>query len=331
MPLLGRIPAALIKSARTLVPGAPLNSNQDSMQTRPNRGNYDGALEPARWEGLPSSTHPGLFETCANPGCDSGWLKIWRSRKTPVFESGWCCSAECTRACVEMAFRREMDGRGVTPDAHRHRIPLGLSMLEQGWITAGQLREALEAQKMAGGGRLGQWLVCHRTVTEDTVTRALGLQWSCPVLGVEFHDAEGMTALLPRFFSDAFGALPLRVAAGKILYMGFENRPDPVLALAVERMTGLRVESGLVAASLFRAAHTRLLGAPFPRVELIETASESALMHAMVRAIERAQPIESRLVRVHECLWLRMWLRPQHTAAPEPDAIEDLVGAAIGR
>jgi len=37
-------------------------------------------------------------------------------------------------------------------------------------------------------------------VTEEQVTRALGLQWSCPVLGVEFHDVEAMTALVPRFF-----------------------------------------------------------------------------------------------------------------------------------
>jgi len=157
------------------------------------------------------------------------------------------------------------------------------------------------------------------------------LQWSCPVLGIEFHDAEGMTPVLPRFFANASGALPLRVAAGKILYMGFESRPDPVLALAVERMTGLRVETGLVAGSLFRAAHTRLLSAAFPRVELIETASELALIHSMVRAVERLQPVESRLVRVHECLWLRMWLRPQRTPVPEPDAIEDLVGVAARR
>ena len=57
--------------------------------------------------------------------------------------------------------------------------------------------------------------------------------------------------LLPRLFVDAFGALPLRVAAGKLLYLGFEDRLDPVLALAVERMSGLRVESGLVQESLF--------------------------------------------------------------------------------
>ena len=92
-----------------------------------------------------------------------------------------------------------------------------------------------------------------RAVSEQLVTRALGLQWSCPVLGLELHDAERLTALLPRLFVDAFGALPLRVAAGKILYLGFEARLDPVLALAVERMTGLRVESGLVQESLFRA------------------------------------------------------------------------------
>jgi len=318
MPLLSRIPAALVRTARTLMPG----SSPDI---------YDGALEPAHWEGLPASSRPGIFETCSNPDCDASWLKIWRSRRTPVFESGWACSPECTRACVEIALRREMDGRGASPDAHRHRIPLGLSMLEQGWITARQLREALESQREAGGGRLGQWLVCNRAVNEEQVTRALGLQWSCPVLGVDFHDAEGMTALLPRFFADAFGALPLRVAAAKILYMGFESRPDPVLALAIERMTGLRVETGLVPGSHFRAAHTRLLSASFPRVELIETASESALVHAIVRAIERAQPVESRLVRVHECLWLRMWLRQQRTPVPEPEAVEDLVGATMGR
>ncbi len=32
-------------------------------------------------------------------------------------------------------------------------------MLEQGWITQRQLRAALEAQKAAGSGRLGHWLV----------------------------------------------------------------------------------------------------------------------------------------------------------------------------
>ena len=84
------------------------------------------------------------------------------------------------------------------------------------------------------------------------MTRALGLQWSCPVLGLEYHDAEALTVLLPRLFVDAFGALPLRVAAGRLLYLGFEDRLDPVVALAVERMSGLRVESGWCRSRFFQ-------------------------------------------------------------------------------
>jgi hypothetical protein len=279
-----------------------------------------GAGEPAARPG-----RLGWFETCANASCSSGWLHLWRSRSAPVFERGWTCSAACTRMRVAVAARREMEGRITAPDAHRHRVPLGLTMLEQGWITRGQLRRALDAQRAAGGGRLGHWLVRQQGVSEKLVTRALGLQWSCPVLPLDFHDAESLTGLLPRLFIDAFGALPLRVAAGKLLYLGFEDRLDPVLALAIERMTGLRVESGLVQGSLFAPAHTRMLGAKFPPVELIEASSELAAVHALTKAVERAKPIDSDLVRVHDCLWLRMTVRPRHGPLPDPASVQDLI------
>jgi hypothetical protein len=267
----------------------------------------------------------GFFETCANPHCGSGWLHLWRSRMAPVFEGGWSCSAACTAARVAAAVRRELDGRGLTQESHRHRVPLGLVMLEQGWITPGQLRQALDAQKVAGAGRLGYWLVRQQGVSEQLVTRALGLQWSCPVLPLEFHDAEALTVLVPRLFVDAFGALPLRVAAGRLLYLGFADRLDPVLALAVERMSALRVESGLVQESLFGPAQSRMLSAKFPAVELIEAASEPAVAHALAKSIERERPVDSRLVRVHDCLWLRMWRRPQSGPLPERASIQDLI------
>jgi hypothetical protein len=50
-------------------------------------------------------------------------------------------------------------------------------------------------------------------------------------------------------------------------------------------------------------------------VELIEASSEPALVQALAKAIERARPVESRLVRVHDCLWLRMWRAPERAAA----------------
>jgi hypothetical protein len=149
------------------------------------------------------------------------------------------------------------------------------------------------------------------------------------VLSVEFHDTAALAALLPRFFIDAFGALPLRVAAGRLVYLGFEDRLDPVLSLALERMTGLRVESGLVQGSHFRPVHTRMLGAVYPSVRLIEAASEPVLAQVLAKAVEKTRPAESRLVRVHDCLWLRMWRRPQSGAVPETDAVEDVI-ASLG-
>jgi len=275
--------------------------------------------------GARSGSRSGLFETCSNSHCGSGWLHLWRNRRTPVFEGGWSCSAACTAARAAAAVARELDGRGVAQEVHRHRVPLGLLMLEQGWITPGQLRQALDAQRVAGAGRLGRWLVGQQGVSAQLVARALGVQWSCPVLPLEFHDAEALTVLVPRLFVDAFGALPLRVAAGQLLYLGFEDRLDPVLALAIERMSGLRVECGLVEESLFGPAHTRMLGAKFPAVELIEAGSEPALAHALAKSIERARPVESRLVRVHDCLWLRMWQRAQSGLMPERDSIRDVI------
>lgn len=314
-----------------------LNWNRDAMaKATPNRNGHrlalgvpleDTAVTAVNAGGeLPAAARWRLLETCSNRGCSSGWLHLWRSRSAPVFEGGWNCSADCTRARLEAALRREMDGRGAAPALLPHRIPLGLMMLEQGWITQAQLRQALEAQRAAGGGRIGEWLIRRCGVKEELVTRALGLQWSCPVLPLDLPGAEGLTALLPRLFMDAFGVLPLRLAAGKILYLGFEERPDAALAFAVKRMTGLRVESGLVQGSAFRPAHERLLGAQFPGVELVEAVSEAALAQAFARAVERTQPVESRLVRVHDCLWLRLWLRRQSSGAPEAMAVKDMIG-----
>lgn len=295
-------------------------------------GAADDRAAPSRglaWPGqIAADEKPGILRICANPRCGSGRLRLWRSRETPIFEDGWCCSPECTRARVEAALRREMEARGAARESYRHRIPLGLAMLEQGWITPAALRAALAAQRAAGMGRLGEWLVRQRSSSEEQVTRALGLQWGCPVLHMEFHNPEDLTALLPRLFIDAFGALPLRVAAGRILYLGFEDRVDPALALAAERMTGLQVEAGLVRSSLFRPAHAHALEARFPSVELIEAATEQALVTALTRALEESRPVESRLVRIHDCFWLRIWLRRQHGPLPESGTLRDLIASA---
>ena len=41
----------------------------------------------------------------------------------------------------------------------------------------------------------------------------------------------------------------------------------------------------------------------------------AALAAAFSGAIERTRPVEARLARVHDCLWLRLWLRPATRSA----------------
>lgn len=285
------------------------------------------APEPAPlWPGQQTGRDRGrLLESCGNPSCASGWLHLWRSRSVPVFEGKWNCSAECTAARLRAAVQRELGGRAGGPARHRHRLPLGLLMLEQGWITERQLRTAVENQRASGAGRIGQWLITKEGVSEQSVTRALGLQWSCPVLPLPTHDAEALAPVLPRFFVDAFGALPLRLAGGKVLYLGFEDRLDPILALSLERLSGLRVECGIVATSQFAPAHARMLESSFPAVELIEAASEVVLVRALARRIEQIRPVESRLVRVHDCLWLRLWMAPQSGPTADAASVRDVI------
>ncbi len=99
------------------------------------------------------------------------------------------------------------------------------------------------------------------------MTRALGLQWSCPVLGMEFHrsgELDGADAAAVR--GRLRGAAAARGGGQDSSIWDLRIVSDPVLALAVERMTGLQVESGLVPESIFRPAHARLLRArSFPR------------------------------------------------------------------
>ena len=271
------------------------------------------------------ATHSRLMAQCANPGCRSGWLHLFRKRTRPVFEGGWSCSVECTEARLQLAVRRELAGWVPVEEPHLHRIPLGLLMLEKGLITTAQLRQAVETQKKGGNLRVGEWLVKQGATDEPTVARALGMQWGCPVLSLADFSAETAVAVMPRLFIEVFGALPIRVAAHRILYLGFEERVDSALALSAERMTGLRVESGVVQTSAFRTASAQVLNRTFPPVQFAEAVSESAAAHVLAKFVERFQPAASRLVRVHEWLWLRMFLKPQAAGDLRISSVRDVI------
>jgi hypothetical protein len=305
MPFLTKKTGAMRVSA--LMPSALRVGNGVAWQ----EDEYRPSKELAGFEryGLPSPAgKTSQRRVCGNFECESGWTMPWRNRRRPIFEGQWGCSGRCVLAMVRAAVRRELGDGGTSAalSPHRHRVPLGLLMLAQGWITHPQLQKALAAQRETG--KIGEWLLSECGVEAEQITRGLSMQWGCPVLTTEGFSPESMALVMPKVFVDRFGLLPLRVAGSRILYIGFANNLDASSALAMEQMTELKVESGVVEGAQFEAARSKLLACEGVETKL-ETVEDKDSMAARITAIlEQKQPVAARLVRLHQDYWLRMWL-----------------------
>ncbi|NYF80358.1 hypothetical protein [Granulicella arctica] len=235
----------------------------------------------------------------------------WRNRRRPIFEGQWGCSARCLQAVVRKALRRERGDGSILLDAnepHRHRVPLGLVMLAQGWITHSQLRRALNAQRAHGEGRIGDWLVQECGIDQEQITRGLSAQWSCPVLPLDGFAPAAMALTMPRLFVEELGLLPLRVAGSRILYLAFKDRLHASAAFAVEQMSDLRVESGITDGRQFDAARKRLFESQFVTAKQENVIDTDTLAAKITATLEQTQPVGSRIVRIHQSYWLRTWL-----------------------
>lgn len=286
------------------------------------------------WQAALQTELPGeqpgsrTFPACANPRCASGRFHLWRKRRVPVVEGGWLCSPACTRARVEELLRREL-AQANPASSHRHRIPIGLVLLTQGWITHEQLRQALKAQREGSGMRVGEWLIAHQGLDEARLTQALGIQWNCPVFRPDRNGDDSAMTAVPRLLSESFGFVPLRLTSTGILYLAFEDRIDPSIALAIERITSLRVECGLLSGTSFQEAQGRILQRHFPRTRMIEAESFDLLAGALVSHIEKSKPAESRLVRVRDLFWLRLWDRMEGPASAQPGEVQDIIASIV--
>ena len=289
MPVLGRLGVLQARAAQAL-------SARDAAVLGVGRG------LPAR---LATDNTP---RTCGAAGCAGGWTKPWKSRRRrPIFEDEWGCSGRCLQAIIRAAVRREV-GEAGDDLPHRHRVPLGLVLLAQGWITHPQLQTALQAQRASGQGRIGDWLTQSCGLPEERITRGLGVQWSCPVLGTEGFSPTAMALVMPKRFVVEFGLVPLRVAGSSLLYVGFQDRMNAVAALGLEQMSGLKVESGVMQASAFAEAEASVLAADGVPAEMHAVEHADELTAEIARKLESRQPVASKLVRMRNFYWLRMWL-----------------------
>ncbi|MFZ0632244.1 MAG: hypothetical protein WA399_17030 [Acidobacteriaceae bacterium] len=236
---------------------------------------------------------------------------------------------------VKAAMGRERGSEG--PGAERtYRSFLGRMLLERGSISEQQLQEAVERRERVAEAtgeaiRLEEWLLNSGLLSETALTRAISAQWNCPVFSLSETHPEEMTSAFPPFLSEALGALPVRISAGKLLYLAFFERIDRSLSYAVERITGLRVTTGIAREGEFRREQAQFLSGRAPKVRFLEAEDRGALADGLAAFLEQQRPIDARLVRVHELWWLRIWRRePRVRALPECEAVEDLLATGGG-
>jgi hypothetical protein len=218
-------------------------------------------------------------ERCDSMRLRSRWRRLHRRSSGVCLHGRRYCGTDCLRQAL-----LETLGQ-IRPAPRRaaitsHRVPLGLLMLSRQQLSSEQLRNALEAQRQAGGGRIGEWLQQLGFASELEVTAALARQWGCPLLR---GDAANLFAdhcpEIPLPLLESFQMIPVEFGkAARTLLVGFSGGVDHSALYAIERMLGYHTEPCLVTASKLRQGLLALRGSRisddvvFDRVEDSECA-----------------------------------------------------------
>jgi hypothetical protein len=257
------------------------------------------------------------IDVCGNRECRTGWLQIFRSRSFPRFEEKWGCSAACMERIVADAVRSQIESWEPVPAERALRMPLGLILLSRGWISHRELQEALAAQRRTQNGRIGEWLHRLHGISEETITKALGIQWNCTVLPSGMPGLEFARWLIPALLRNRYGLAPLRQGSDRALYLAGKYRAEHSAARAMEHMLREPVHAAFLEDSAWSLAD----GDAADTTEL-HLPGRDGVVASIRELIEQCRPSDARLVRVHDHLWLRMWLRGRGN---HPMRIRDVV------
>jgi hypothetical protein len=237
-------------------------------------------------------------------------------------EGKWTCGAQCLEAHIASVIRRE-GARGTSRRTHRHRIPLGLVLLSNGAITPDDLRDALALHDQTGE-RVGDVLRRERGVTDLQIAEALAVQWGCEVSLVASVNTTTAAVLAPRAVLSCTGMLPVRVARDGRIHVAFAHGLDTQAIFALQRIHGVVVGVGIAPVNEWDAMHRCMDKAEGVASVEVDCEDSAEMVREVMRIIRRLQPVESRLARVHDLYWLRLWLEPAALAGG-PTQREDIV------
>jgi hypothetical protein len=237
----------------------------------------------------------------------SWWSRLRRKSRGVRLEGSLYCLEHCLLNILQESVDRQRSSASRIPS--RHRVPLGLVLLSRQQVTAEQLRTALETQRTAGRGRIGEWLQALGFVGEEEITAALARQWSCPVLRTTLPPP-GPNRLpeIPLTLLQSYTMTPVDfIQARATLHVAFAERIDYSVLHALERMLDCRTEPCMATPSqvhnrlqlLFR--HRRDRDRVFERVD--GTAEAARIIHSYC---VRVSPVEVRLSSISGDLWVRL-------------------------
>ena len=252
-----------------------------------------------------------IFHRCENQLCPNHrqpWRALFRRSQGISLHGRWHCSLACFEKSMSEMFAR------LLPTLTRrkpkdHRLPLGLLMLSRGLIRDDKLKAALKAQRESGSGRVGEWLQHLGAATEQQITTALGMQWSCPVFPLESH----------RRFLEHAGLVPFPVLqlshmvpvhylpASRFLYVAFADGIDYPVLYAIEQMLECHTEPCLADQSSLQRALEELRRETRPAEILFTSLNDPQKMASKTRTY--AAKLDAREVQMVGCgehLWVRL-------------------------
>jgi hypothetical protein len=181
-------------------------------------------------------------------------------------------------------------------------------MLARGKLTYLEVRAALEAQRRAHYGKIGEWIEKLGFASEQEVTTALALQWGCPVASSFDSSTFDSPGSIPLPILEAFQMLPLNyVSSTNTLYLAFGERVDHAALCAIEKILDCRTQPCVAG----RRSIARQLDAmrQLPRPSDVEFGPMNDLAE-MARIASsytaRLTPEQVRLNRIGRFIWLRL-------------------------
>jgi type II secretion system (T2SS) protein E len=255
------------------------------------------------WAKRRLQNHPA----CGLHSC-SGSQTLWQrllSRRTGTFLQG---VFYCQPQCLETALTAQLSRLHVLAPAPLppNRVPLGLLMVARGKLTYSEVLLALDAQRRARSGKIGDWIEKLGFASEQDVTTALALQWGCPVASSPDPTALESASRIPLALLDAFQMLPLNYAAiTNTLYIAFGERVDHAALYAIERILDCRTQPCVAPRKTIarHLEHLRQQSRP-DDLEFGPTNDFAEMSRIASSYMARLSPDEVRLSRMGCFIWL---------------------------